>query len=121
MAGPTVWQPGEGEQHDRGFGFIRILVATEQVSVLEISFDDSLVVDPHTHGDHTDSFLILEGEVVFTAGDEEVVLGPGGFISSPPGARHGSRSAGRRARVLNIHSPDGGFAASIRETTAGQS
>jgi quercetin dioxygenase-like cupin family protein len=61
---------------------------------------------------------VLEGEVAFTAGDETVVLGPGGFISSPPGARHGFRSAGGFARVLNIHSPDGGFAEDIRRTTA---
>ena len=118
MAEPTVRQPGEGEQHDRGDGYRRILVATEQISVIEIGFDDSLVVDPHTHGDHTDSFLVLEGEVVFTAGDKEVTLGPGGFISSPPNARHGFRSAGGFARVLNIHSPDGGFAEEIRRTTA---
>jgi quercetin dioxygenase-like cupin family protein len=118
MPTPTVRQPGEGERHDRRFGSIRILVATEQVSVLEITFDEQLVVDPHTHADHTDSFLVLEGEVVFTAGDDEVTLGPGGFISSPPNARHGFRSAGGFARVLNIHSPDGGFAESIRRTTA---
>jgi quercetin dioxygenase-like cupin family protein len=118
MREPTVRGPGEGEQHERSDGYRRILVATEQVSVIEIGFDESLVVDPHTHGDHTDSFLVLEGEVEFTAGDGTVVLGPGGFISSPPGARHGFRSAGGFARVLNVHSPDGGFAESIRRTTA---
>lgn len=119
MPEPTVRRPGEGEQHDRDDGYRRILVATEQISVLEIGFDESLVVEPHTHPDHTDSFLVLEGEVEFTAGDETVVLGPGGFISSPPGARHGFRSAGGPARVLNFHAPDGGFADSIRRTTAG--
>src|SRR5436309_3120980 len=117
MPEPTVRRAGEGEQHERSDGFRRILVATEQISVIEIGFDDSLVVDPHTHDDHTDSFLVLEGEVEFTAGDDTAVLGPGGFISSPPGARHGFRSAGGFARVLNIHSPDAGFAESIRATT----
>jgi len=121
MAEPTVRQPGEGELHDRGNGYRRILVATEQVSVIEIGFDESLGVDPHTHPDHTDSFLVREGEVVFTAGHEEVVLGPGGFVSSPPNARHGFRGAGGFARVLNIHSPDGGFAESIRQTSAARS
>ena len=47
------------------------------------------------------------------------VLGPGSFITSPPGARHGFRSAGGRARVLNFHTPGGGFTDSIRETTRG--
>jgi quercetin dioxygenase-like cupin family protein len=118
MSEPTVRQPGEGEHHERSDGYRRILVATEQISVIELGFDGSLVVDPHTHDDHTDSFLVLEGEVEFTAGDDTVVLGPGGFISSPPGARHGFRGTGKFARVLNIHSPDGGFAESIRRTTA---
>jgi quercetin dioxygenase-like cupin family protein len=121
MGNPTVRCPGEGERHERSDGYRLVLVANEQVSVIEIGFDESLVVEPHTHRDHTDSFLVLEGEVEFTAGDENVVLGPGGFISSPPGARHGFRSAGGRAKVLNIHSPDGGFVDGIRRTTAGQS
>ena len=121
MTEPTVRQPGEGERHEREDGYRLILVATDQISVIEIGFDETLVVPPHTHPDHTDSFLVLEGEVEFTAGDETVVLGPGGFISSPPGARHGFRSAGAFARVLNVHSPDGDFAESIRRTTAERS
>ena len=46
------------------------------------------------------------------------MLGPGGFISSPAGVRHGFRSAGGFARVLNFHTPDGGFVDEIRRTSA---
>ena len=69
--------------------------------------------------DHADSFLVLEGHVEFTVGDETVVLGPGSFITSPPGARHGFRSAGGRARVLNLHTPGAGFTDAVRKTTSG--
>ena len=100
--------------HDRADGYRLIRVDLPDIGVIEMAFDESLVVDPHTHDDHTDSFLVLEGEVEFTAGDETVVLGPGGFISSPPGARHGFRSAGGRAKVLNFHTPHGGFIEGIR-------
>ena len=110
-------RPGEGELHPRADGYRLIRVATEQISIIEIDFDESLVVDPHTHDDHVDSFLVLEGEVEFTAGTDTVVLGPGSLISAPPGARHGFRSAGGRARVLNFHAPDAGFVAGIRGTT----
>src|SRR5438270_12831947 len=119
MPDPIVSRPGEGEMHPRSDGYRLIRVDLDDIAAIEIEFDETLVVDPHTHDDHTDSFLVLEGEVEFTAGDETVVLGPGGFISSPPGALHGFRSAGGFARVLNIHSPDGGFAESIRATTRG--
>ncbi|HZP73473.1 MAG TPA: cupin domain-containing protein [Gaiellaceae bacterium] len=117
MPDPIVSRPGEGELHERDDGYRLIRVDLEQLGVIEIDFDESLVVDPHKHGDHADSFLVLEGEVEFTAGDETVVLGPGSFITAPPGARHGFRSAGGRARVLNLHTPGGGFVESIRETT----
>ena len=103
--------------HERGDGYRLIRVDLPDIGAIEIDFDETLVVDPHTHPDHTDSFLVLEGQVEFTAGDETVVLGPGGFISSPPGARHGFRSAGGRARVLNLHTPSGGFTDDIRRTT----
>ncbi|HZT17415.1 MAG TPA: cupin domain-containing protein [Gaiellaceae bacterium] len=118
MPEPIVSRPGEGELHERSDGYRLIRVATDQISAIEIDFDQTLVVEPHTHPDHVDSFLVLEGEVEFTAGDETVVLGPGSFFSAPPGARHGFRSAGGRARVLNLHTPDAGFADGIRRTTA---
>ena len=47
MAEPTIRRPGEGEHHERSDGYRRILVATEQISVIELGFDESLVVDPH--------------------------------------------------------------------------
>jgi quercetin dioxygenase-like cupin family protein len=114
---PIVSRPGEGEMHERADGYRLIRVDLDDIAAIEIAFDESLVVDPHTHDDHTDSFLVLEGEVAFTAGDKTVVLGPGGFISSPPGALHGFRSAGGRARVLNFHTPRGGFPDDIRRTS----
>jgi quercetin dioxygenase-like cupin family protein len=117
MTEPVVSRPGEGEMHERDDGYRLIRSDLPQIAAIEIAFDESLVVPPHTHDDHTDSFLVLEGEVEFTAGDETVVLGPGGFISSPPGARHGFRSAGGSAKVLNFHTPHGGFPDEIRRTT----
>ena len=112
---PIISRPGEGELLARDDGYRLIRLETEHLSVIEIDFDETLVVPPHTHDDHLDSFLVLEGEVEFTAGDETVVLGPGSFIAAPPGARHGFRSAGGRARVLNFHAPETGFVESLRD------
>src|SRR5213080_468459 len=82
MPEPIVSRPGEGEMHKRVDGYRLIRADLEHIGAIEIDFDETLVVPPHTHADHTDSFFVLEGEVEFTAGDETVVLGPGGFISS---------------------------------------
>ena len=118
MPDPIVSHPGEGERHERDDGYRLIRVDTAQVAVIEIDFDESLVVEPHTHPNHADSFLVLDGEVEFTAGEDTVVLGPGSFITAPPGARHGFRSAGGSARVLNFHTPGSDFVESIRRTSA---
>jgi len=111
---PHVSRPGEGEVFARGNRTITIRVDRPELSVFEIEFDGTFVVDPHTHDDQTDSFYVLEGEVEFTVGDRTVRVGPGAVLVAPPGARHGFRSTGGRARVLNLHAPDAGFAESIR-------
>ena len=70
---------------------------------------------PHFHKQHVDSFYVLEGEVEFTLESGVVTAGPGTFVSAPPGTLHGFGTRGPgRARVLNVHAPDAGFANSLR-------
>ena len=116
---PHLLEPDAGRAaSDRAERTVRVLCSHELLAVTWSRYEPGeRGPDPHVHRRHTDEFYVLEGEVVFTAGDDEVVLGPGGFISSPPGARHGFRSAGGRARVLNLHTPGGGFTDGIRRTT----
>jgi len=111
---PVISRPGDGERFERSDRTLTVRVDLPGLSVIDISFEESFFVDPHTHDDHVDAFLVLEGEVEFTAGEETVRLGPGSVIAAPPGARHGFRSAGGTARVLNFHAPDAGFVAGIR-------
>jgi len=111
---PIVSRPGDGECFERGNRTLTIRSELPGISILEIEFDGTFSVDPHTHDDHVDSFYVLEGEVEFTVGDDTVRAGPGTVLVAPPGARHGFRSAGGTARVLNVHAPDAGFADSIR-------
>jgi quercetin dioxygenase-like cupin family protein len=110
-----VSRPGDGERFERGNRVITILGDGEQLSALVIDFDETFDVPPHIHDDHVDSFYVLEGEVEFTVDDDVVRAGPGTFVMAPPGTRHGFRNPGPgRARVLNLHAPDAGFAAGIR-------
>jgi quercetin dioxygenase-like cupin family protein len=111
---PVVSRPGDGERFERENRTITIRVDLPGLSIFEIAFDDTFTVDPHTHDDHEDAFLVLEGEVEFTVGDDTLRAGPGTLVAAPPGARHCFRSVAGTARVLNFHAPDTGFAESIR-------
>jgi quercetin dioxygenase-like cupin family protein len=103
------------ERFDRGNRVITILGDLPQLSVNEIEFEPSFEVTPHRHDDHVDAFYVLEGEVEFTFGADVVRAGPGTFVAAPPGVVHGFRTRGPgRARLLNLHAPDAGFADSIR-------
>jgi len=99
--------------HERGDGYRLIRVDLPDIAVIEIDFDETLVVDPHTHPDHTDSFLVLEGEVEFTAGEETHRAGPGTWFSAPAGVLHGFRTL-TDVRLLNIHAPNTGFGEGLR-------
>ncbi|MFL5956365.1 MAG: cupin domain-containing protein [Solirubrobacterales bacterium] len=78
--------------------------------------------DPHVHREHTDSFYVLEGELRVEVGPglEPVQVGPGWFVAAPPNVVHTFVSDGDvDARFLNFHTPDCGFAASLRERRDG--
>jgi quercetin dioxygenase-like cupin family protein len=71
--------------------------------------------DPHTHEDHVDSFYVLDGEVEFQVAGETVEAGPGTFVAAPPGVVHTFvRPGPGGASLLNMHTPDAGFADFLR-------
>jgi quercetin dioxygenase-like cupin family protein len=111
----VVGTPGSGERFDRGNRVVTIVADLPQLCVAEIEFEQSFEVPLHVHDDHVDSFYVLEGEVEFLLADRTVTAGPGTFFAAPPGVLHGFRTRGPgRARMLNLHAPGGGFAASVR-------
>jgi mannose-6-phosphate isomerase-like protein (cupin superfamily) len=73
--------------------------------------------DPHVHHEHSDAFYVLDGELSFVLGprQESVSVGAGGLVAAPPGFVHTFvNESGEEVRFLNIHAPDGGFAAYMR-------
>jgi quercetin dioxygenase-like cupin family protein len=115
VSGVIVSGGGEGERFDRGDRVILLKAELGQLSVNEIEFDPEFSVPPHRHEDHVDAFYVLEGEVDFTLETGVVRAGPGTLVAAPPGTLHGFGTRGPgRARVLNLHAPDAGFAESLR-------
>jgi quercetin dioxygenase-like cupin family protein len=111
MAG-VVHKPGEGEALFGG----RIVIKADfdELSITESLFPDARPgADSHFHRLHADSFYVLEGGLAVLVDDEEKMLSPGACVCAPREVVHGFRSTSR-ARFLNFHTPDGGFAANLQ-------
>jgi quercetin dioxygenase-like cupin family protein len=116
--GGVVHRAGEGEALFGGR--IVIKAGFEQLCITESVFDSARPgAGPHIHRQHVDSFYVVEGELAFLVDDEEHTVGPGACVCAPPNVVHGFRSTSR-ARFLNFHTPDAGFANNLRERDRGE-
>jgi mannose-6-phosphate isomerase-like protein (cupin superfamily) len=104
---PIVVAPGQGHR----VGNVEFLARTVDTSrftfgIIEIAPEREL--EAHVHPDEDDAFYIVEGEMTFVFGDEQVSAPPGTFVLVPPGVEHGFRNDHTRpVRMLNIHAPAG--------------
>ena len=103
----VVVPPGEGHR----LGNVEFLARTADTprftfAIIEIA--PGRVLEEHVHDGEDDAFYIVEGEMTFTLGDEEVAAPPGRFVLVPPDVSHGFRNDGDvPVRMLNIHAPAG--------------
>jgi mannose-6-phosphate isomerase-like protein (cupin superfamily) len=86
--------------------------------VLKNRTDDLEVIDAivppgyspplHRHDFGAESFYVVEGSARFVRGDEEITLGPGGFVRIPPSVPHSFETLGDTpSRILDILTPAG--------------
>jgi quercetin dioxygenase-like cupin family protein len=62
----------------------------------------------HTQRYDDETFYVLEGRYTFVLGDEEVELGPGGYLFAPRGTPHGyTNVSAAPARLLILVTPGG--------------
>jgi quercetin dioxygenase-like cupin family protein len=99
-----------------------IVADTDELVVVEFRYPPGRSgADPHIHHGHSDTFYVLEGELVFRVGRElERIVAPAGtYVGAPPGVVHTFRNEGSEpARFLNFHAPSCGFAAYMRDLVA---
>ena len=78
------------------------------LSIVEHPFEVGALVPPHTHTLEDEYSIVLEGKIGFRSNDQEVVLGPGGYIVKPRGELHAMWNAGSTpARLIEVISPAG--------------
>jgi mannose-6-phosphate isomerase-like protein (cupin superfamily) len=111
---PVLSRAGEGEalRGVTGVGYrVRLSGADTagELAVVDCVLDPAAVgAAPHTHHGHAETFEVVAGEVAFTVGTDEVVLGPDGWVTVPRGVRHGFRNAGPgQARLRFVLTPAG--------------
>jgi quercetin dioxygenase-like cupin family protein len=111
-----VSMPGEGERLARGNRVALLKAALPEISLFEFEVEGPLGgPGPHHHDDQVDNFYVLEGELEVLAGEVTYRAGPGTLASVPRGLTHAfSHTGSGRARFLNIHAPDAGFADFMR-------
>jgi hypothetical protein len=69
----------------------------------------------HLHEWQDEAFFILEGNAIYTIGDQNFEAGPGAFLSIPRNTWHSFVSLTHGLRVLNFYAP-AGFERLIIET-----
>jgi quercetin dioxygenase-like cupin family protein len=78
------------------------------LSIVEHTFEAGALVPPHIHHLEDEYSIVLDGEIGFRSNDQEVVLGPGGYIVKPRGQVHAMWNAGSaRARMIEVITPAG--------------
>ena len=125
LAAPSVKVvlPGEGETGGLapGVGVQFKLDGADSLGALAIvehPFAVGALVPPHIHTREDEFSIVTEGRIGFRSNDQEVVLGPGGYIIKPRGEVHAMWNAGKRpARMIEVIAP-AGFEGFFREMAA---
>lgn len=108
----TVVLPEEGKKGFLGSIGVDFKLYGEQthgrLSIVEHPFPVGALVPLHLHTLEDEYSIVLEGEIGFRSGDDEVVLGPGGYITKPRNQMHTMWNAGTvEARMIEVIQPAG--------------
>jgi quercetin dioxygenase-like cupin family protein len=114
-----VVPPGGGDSVAiQGFGAVLKLYGRDtngEVAIVEHSFAVGTITAPHRHTREDEHSIVLEGQIGFRSDADEVVLGPGGYITKPRGQMHAMWNAGTApGRIIEVITP-GGFENYFRE------
>jgi mannose-6-phosphate isomerase-like protein (cupin superfamily) len=103
---------GEGEQRYTARGSVMFFKALADQDGGDFSLMERTLPpggrrpQPHRHTNCSEAYFVLDGLVTVTVDDEDLAVGPEGFVLVPRGTRHTFGNAGEsEARLLVIHAP----------------
>jgi quercetin dioxygenase-like cupin family protein len=108
----TVVHPGQGLAGNLGSIGVHFKLWGEDtggaLSIVEHPFPVGALVPPHLHTREDEYSIVLAGEIGFRSGDNEVVLGQGGYVAKPRNELHAMWNASDvPALMIEIISPAG--------------
>ena len=101
-----------GTTHERP----RLLADTERLTLSEFDYGPGQQgASPHVHHDHSDAFLVVEGELEITFESGPLRAPAGTFVLIPPDVVHSfDNTSDAPARFFNVHAPSCGFGDYLR-------
>jgi mannose-6-phosphate isomerase-like protein (cupin superfamily) len=107
-----VVRSGEGEERYTARGSVMFFKALAEQDGGDFSLMERTLPPggrrppPHRHTNCSEAYFVLDGLVAVTVDDEDLAVGPEGFVLVPRGTRHTFGNAGEsEARLLVIHAP----------------
>ena len=109
---PTLRKPTEGRTIAVVGDIYRFLATGEETDGKYAMFEAIVPPGggppPHVHSREEESFLILEGEITFTVGEEKIIATAGTFANMPVGSLHSFKNAtDKTARMIISVAPAG--------------
>ncbi len=104
--------PGEGRTIGLVGDIYRFLATGEETGGRYAMFEAVVLPGggppPHQHQREDEYFYVLEGEITFQVGADQIVAGPGTFVNVPIGNPHAFRNAtDQPAKMLISYAPAG--------------
>ena len=106
---------------DRPGRRVTLLTDTEELALTAFEYGPGeRGASPHVHSDHSDAFLVLEGELEITFESGPLRVSAGTLVLIPRGVVHSfGNTSDATARFLNVHAPSCGFGDYLRGQNPG--
>ena len=86
-------------------GNFRVAVAGREMGINRIRWVHPMRLPEHSHPEHEQANIILQGRIAMTIGGEALELGPGDVAVVPKGTPHSGHTLEGEAVYLEIFSP----------------